>query len=128
MRRHARALLPLIAIFLVWPEGCWSPCADEVVSDTASPDGKITATVMIRDCGAITKSATWVTLHPPSKPYSDKDALILTARQEQHISISWLDNSHVVVECLTCRKEDLQFQAEAKGSVRVSFRFDQLRP
>jgi len=102
---------------------CSSPCGDDSISHTPSPNGKLTATVFIRDCGAGAPAATKVTIHSPSQRYDKKAEVVFTARHEQNVRVSWQDDSHLLVECITCREGDLGLQAKAVNSVTVSYEF-----
>jgi hypothetical protein len=76
--------LPLIGLvivivgvtFLIWqrlPNGC----ANEIVGQSASPDGKWNAVVFDVDCGATTTNkelAPRVSILPANKPLSDRDS------------------------------------------------------
>ena len=101
-----------------------SPCESELVSDNASPDGKLIATVLIRECGAMARSGTWVTIHSRSMASDREDSIVFTASGEHKVEVSWLDNSHALVQCRTCKKTDVRRQAEKLGMVNISFRLD----
>jgi uncharacterized protein DUF5412 len=113
--------LKLFAIgYLIVMLGCSSPCGNEIVSQTPSPDGKLVATVFVRDCGAATKAATWVTLHGPSENYGKKSSMVFTASQEQRIVVSWNDSSNLSINCVTCRAKDFGYQTATKGAVHIN--------
>src|SRR5262249_42113811 len=92
--------------------GCSSPCGDNSISHNSSPNGKLAATVFIRDCGSVARSATWVTIHAPSQRYDKTADMVFTAEHEQNVRVEWQDDSHLLVECFTCREGDLGFQAK----------------
>jgi hypothetical protein len=60
--RLALALVALLA--LATSPGCWSPCENELVSTTPSPDGRVKAVVFVRSCGATTPVVTELSVLP----------------------------------------------------------------
>lgn len=99
--------------------GCNS-CSDEIVGDKSSPDGKLTASVFIRDCGATTsKEVTWVTVHQTSGFRDREKDIAMTADRIQTTELTWKDNSHLLVKCFACRRDNVHAQTTSIGAVSV---------
>lgn len=95
--RPALILATLLA--LAANSGCWSPCDNELVSTTPSPDGRLKAVILVRSCGATTPFVTGLSVLPadagvppggsanalalsdnPHHPIQDKDAIDMRLR------------------------------------------------
>ena len=98
LKRGLRVPLFFVTVMLLF--GC-SVCGDERVRNVASPTGAWTASTFVRDCGATTDYATWVTLHSGSR-FNRADDLVLVARGEHGIELSWKDAGHLIVDCRDC--------------------------
>jgi hypothetical protein len=98
-----------------------SLCDEEKISDTASPDGRLVASVLWYGCGAMAKDATWVTLHRAGDKANRSEEQIYVAIQEHAIEIRWLDDSHLSIHCRGCSDADVRFQVVKRGSVTISF-------
>jgi hypothetical protein len=55
------ALFSIAPLALAGLSGC-NPCRDEILDKTTSPDGKLAATTLARDCGATTSELMGVNL------------------------------------------------------------------
>jgi hypothetical protein len=97
------------------------PCEGEKGAEATSPNQQLTATVVYIGCGAISKDATWVTLHRTGEKYDRSEDIVLTAVQQNRLEIAWIDDSHLSVFC-RCRDEDVRFQAIKKGGINISYK------
>jgi len=97
-----------------------SLCDQERISDTTSPDGSLTATVVYIGCGAITKDATWVTLHRKGDKYDRSNEIVFSTVQQQQVDVSWKDASHLSIYC-HCHDDDVRFQVTKKGNIKISY-------
>ncbi len=97
------------------------PCEGEKGVETTSPNHQLTATVVYIGCGAISKDATWVTLHRTGEKYDRSEDIVFTAVQQNRLEIAWIDDSHLSVFC-RCRDEDVRFQVIKKGGINISYK------
>jgi hypothetical protein len=97
------------------------PCEGEKGAEATSPNHQLTATVVHIGCGAISKDATWVTLHRTGEKYDRSEDIVFTAVQQNRLEITWLDDSHLSVFC-RCRDEDVRFQVIKKGGISISYK------
>lgn len=74
------AALAVSAAGVYWFHSSFGPlCANEVISETASPDGKLRAIVFQRDCGATTGFSTQVALLPRTEKFEESTASFFSA-------------------------------------------------
>jgi hypothetical protein len=97
------------------------PCEGEKGAEATSPNHQLTATVVYIGCGAISKDATWITLHRTGEKYDRSEDIVFTAVQQSRLEIAWLDDSHLSVFC-HCRDEDVRFQVIKKGGINISYK------
>lgn len=64
-------------------------CVDEVLTESASPDGMHTATVFRRNCGATAAFAYGVSLRSEADPRSATDVVLFARGPAPHFSIIW---------------------------------------
>jgi hypothetical protein len=97
------------------------PCEGEKGTEATSPNHQLTATVVHISCGAISKDATWLTLHRTGEKYDRSEDIVFTAVQQSQLEIAWLDDLHLSVFC-RCRDEDVRFQVIKKGGINISYK------
>ena len=97
------------------------PCDAEKVSDTASPNHQLTATVVQIGCGAMAKDATWVTVHRTGEKHDRQDDIVFSVVEQRPIEVSWGDDSHLNLFC-RCRDEDVHLQVIKKGGISISYK------
>jgi hypothetical protein len=97
------------------------PCDQEKVSDVSSPNKQLTATVVKIGCGAITKDATWLTLHRTGEKYDRSDDIVLSVSQLHQLEIAWIDDTHLSVYC-RCREDDVRLAISKKGDIHISYK------
>ena len=83
-------------------------CADETISEFASPDGTYVAHAYVRDCGATTSFVTHVTLHHDSWFFGDSELLIFVAERRPDLTMTWKDDSTLEIACAECDSEKNQ--------------------
>jgi len=117
MLKLVMALISLSAL-----TGCSRfPCDAERVSDTASPNLRLTATVVQIGCGAMGKDATWVTVHRTGGKYDRADDIVFTVREQRPIDVSWSDDNHLKLFC-RCHDEDVHLQIVKRGDINISYK------
>ena len=97
------------------------PCEGEKGTEATSPNHQLTATVVYIGCGAMSKDATWVTLHSTGGKYDRSDDIVFTAVQKNRLEIAWIDDSHLSLSC-RCSDEDVRFQVIKKGGITISYK------
>src|SRR6266851_9768294 len=93
------------------------PCEGEKGVETTSPNHQLTATVVYIGCGAISKDATWVTLHRTGEKYDRSEDIVFSTVQQKSLEIAWKDDSYC-----RCRDEDVRFQVTKKGGIYISYK------
>jgi len=90
MRRIHIVLITLLALV-----GC-EPCANEIISESVSPDGGSKIIVFSRNCGATTGSNTQATIlkHNQSLPNDGGNIFVL---DQGEAIVKWRTNTEVVV-------------------------------
>ncbi len=112
--RAAIRLLVCLAI-----SGCL--CSDQVTSEATSPDGMLTATVFVRNCGATTDFVSKVSLHPKLEGFKDERTLVFVAHGGQPISASWKGPRSLTVECTGCARPDVSYQVTTVGDIDILY-------
>ena len=97
------------------------PCEGEKEAEATSPNHQLTATVVYIGCGAISKDATWVTLHRTGEKHDRSEDIVLTAVQRNQVELAWKDDSHLSVFC-RCSDGDVRFQVVKKGGINISYK------
>jgi hypothetical protein len=115
-QKNKFALIVTLAAVLV---SCDGDCTDENVAQYPSPDGKLVATVFIRDCGAAGAAASRVSLHEAGGAYDDDDDGIFSASREQTISVKWTDNKHLTIYCAPCDAAEITTQVSSYRGVEI---------
>ena len=112
----------LVCLCLLVLSGCSHfPCDGEKGAEATSPNHQLTATAVYIGCGALSKDATWVTLHRTGEKYDRSEDIVFTAVQQNRLEITWIDDSHLSVFC-RCRDEDVRFQVAKKGGIEISYK------
>ncbi len=100
--------------------GC-SPCDEEIIFESHSPDNTHTAVASYRECGAIARDATHIIVRPNSKGSNETEQVIFGARNQQTIELSWKSPSELTVRCAGCRADDITFQVSKVGGLRITY-------
>ena len=95
--------------------GC-NLCKEEIWKQSSSPDGKWTATVVMRDCGATTSEVVSVNLHPANSKRLDAGNNVLVVKRESP-GVSWKDNGTLELDCPDC---DVISSVNQLGSIEIS--------
>lgn len=81
--------------------GCedWSlfgECGLEVQAERSSPNGSITATTVVRNCGATTDFSTFVAVHDSNDPFDSKNAHeVVVLKGRQQVLMNWVSDSEL---------------------------------
>jgi hypothetical protein len=116
-----KLVVSIICCFLLSACSPHFPCEAEKGIETTSPNHQLTATVVYIGCGAMSKDATWVTLHRTGDKYDRSEDLVFTATQQNRLEIAWIDDAHLSVFC-RCREDDVRFQVIKKSGINISYK------
>lgn len=96
--KHFLGFGALAALALGGLGGC-GLCKDEILEETTSPDGKWTATVLTRDCGATTSEYMVVNLHHFEHKHLDAENVVFVTKYAHRLHASWNGNDRLVLNC-----------------------------
>jgi len=99
--KHLLTFGALAALALGELCGC-GLCKDEILEETTSPDGKWTASVLTRDCGATTAEYMAVNLHHFEHKHLDAENDIFVTKYVHRLHVSWNGNDSLVLNCENC--------------------------
>ena len=100
-KRGRRAPFLFVILLVAIASGC-AICREDQVVHSPAPSEKIVASTFVRDCGATTNYATWVTLHREDDKFNRSEDLVFVADGEHHVELKWSDDSHLAVSCPSC--------------------------
>lgn len=128
MRRVIVAVLGLVVVLL---GALWvvlhvffvSPCDNDVINETRSPDSKYSAVVFERGCGATTPNE-WIVLVKESKAKFDPDnyqSWVFFSKNDPRVVIRWPDPKHLVIR--SDQPDESHLPAASWGDVRIAREF-----
>jgi hypothetical protein len=100
--------------------GC-NPCGDEVMSNIHSPDGALTATALIRDCGATTDFSTVVKVHRKGAWIRDHNEIVFVAKGRHDLEMKWNGPAALTIRCGRCSRKDIFREVTGFENVSISF-------
>ena len=101
----------------------WETCADRVISQHTSPDGKWVATLLQRSCKVPDRTAYHLLLLPSGrKPRFNKQNVVFSCKELQQHRIRWNGPGEVQVE-LKCDR--VYRQEREKNGISVSYTLEQ---
>ena len=100
--------------------GC-NPCSDEIVSETTSPDGVLTATSFVRNCGATTDFSSIVSIHRKSEGFGNDDDIVFVVKGQYELTPNWTDAKTLSIECYGCVRANIFRQVSALGSIDMVY-------
>jgi len=111
----------LAALALGGLSGC-GLCKDKILEETPSPDGKWTATVLTRDCGATTAEYMTVNLHDFEHKHLDPENDVLVTKYVRRLHVSWHGNDSLILDCENCVAHEIEKKMDKYGTVRIIYR------
>ena len=111
----------LAALALGALSGC-GLCKDKTLEETASPDGKWTATVLARDCGATTAEYMTVNLHDFEHKHLDPENDVFVTKYVRRLHVSWHGNDTLVLNCENCVAHKIEKKMDKHGPVQIIYR------
>jgi len=106
---------------LPWLAGC-NPCKEEIVERTTSPDGKWTATILTRDCGATTSEYMGVNLQDAKQKNLETKNEVFVTKDVHRLHVSWQENTSLQIDCENCTADDVKKRLEMLGPVQIIYR------
>ncbi len=97
-------------------------CKDEILEEITSPDGKWTATVQTRDCGATTAEYIAVNLHDVKHKNLDIENDVFVTKYVHRLHVSWNGNDSLVLNCENCVAHDVEKKLDKHGTVQIIYR------
>ena len=98
-----------------------STCADQVLSESASPNGVLIATSFVRNCGATTDFSSIVSLHRKSDGLGTDQDMVFVAKGRHQLSLRWSDATTLAVRCDTCSRASIFRQVAIAGDVNIDY-------
>lgn len=104
-----RVLIPIL--FIIFSStGCFQSfdCGEEIEKEISSPDGKYTATLFERNCGATTSFIPHINLRESNKKFKEdnlnrvEEGYIKTPGTIENLTINWENNKTLKIKCPTC--------------------------
>lgn len=111
-----------VLLVLAFLAGC-DLCKEEVWSNVDSPDGKWTATTIMRDCGATTSESVSVNVHRKGSKRFDVDHNALVMKHGQAPAVLWTGSDSLLLDCSRCISKDDIARASQIGPIHVNYRF-----
>ncbi len=108
----------LIALWAV--VGC-SPCKEEIVSSSNSPDGKWTAVTVVRDCGATNAEVVSVNVHPAGDRELQSENNSFVIKHEYATDVTWTSSNSLTLRCRQCRAADVIKKLDKVGTVQMVY-------
>ena len=96
-------------------------CSDEVQSEEVSPDGALTATSFVKDCGAATGFNTFVSVHPKVDRYKDEAGFVLVLRGFRRLRMEWKGPRQLSIQCPGCLRKDVFRQISVRDDLDISY-------
>jgi hypothetical protein len=97
-------------------------CKEEVWDNVDSPDGKWTATTIMRDCGATTTEVVSVNVHRKGSKKLDADHNALVMKHGEAPEVSWTGNDTLMLYCRSCDSKDEIARKSQIGPIHVEYR------
>lgn len=109
----------LLALGIV--TGC-NPCKEEIWDSATSPDGKWTATTIMRDCGATTSETVSVNVYKTGSKGFQADHNALVMKHGQAPGLFWSGNDRLLLDCHGCNSKDEIARTAQIGPIHIELR------
>ncbi len=119
----SNAMTGMLLAVVGMPGGC-SLCGNRMLQRQESPTRAWTAVVYERDCGATTSVQTVVELLPRGSDRPDEDdpsGVVISIRNPQHLTVQWMDDSHLRVLWSGCIKVNFPEERKYVKSVSIEY-------
>ena len=101
--------------------GC-NPCKEEIWNTATSPDGKWTATIIMRDCGSTTSETVSVNVYQTGSKGFQADHNALVMKHGQAPRLFWSENDSLLLDCHDCNSKDEIARAAQIGPIHIELR------
>ncbi len=99
--------------------GCDGLCANEQLSESTSPSGRLRAVTFRRDCGATTGFSTQVSVLVASKPLPNEAGNVFIIEGEPRTIVRWITDQHLSISCSDPARD---FKHETSfGDVQITY-------
>lgn len=112
--------LLILALALDGCIGC-NLCKVEVLERSASPDGKLVATILTRDCGATTSEYMAVNLQVAKQERLAAENEVFVVKHVHRLHVLWHENDSLTIDCKNCNAAEVEKKLEKLGGVRVIY-------
>jgi hypothetical protein len=109
------------ALGLVGLSGCFV-CEDEILERITSPDGKWTAIILTRGCGATTSEYMHVVLQDSNHKFSVEHDSVFATKYIHRLHVSWKGNDSLIIECENCTPNDVSHKVDRFGAIQINYR------
>ena len=109
-----------VAFLVCLLSGC-GLCSDTVVSEVTSPDGAMTATWFVRNCGATTEFSSIVSVHRKSEGFRNERDIVFVVAFRPQLSLTWTGRRTLSVECEGCLRANVFRKVTALGSIDIVY-------
>lgn len=106
------------ALGVVGLSGC-SVCEDEVLERVSSPDGKWTAIILSRGCGATTSEYMHVVLQNSDHKFSVEHDSVFATKGISRLHVSWKGNDGLIIDCENCAPNDVSHKMDRFGAIQI---------
>lgn len=96
-------------------------CEDAIRTEIRSPDGKYTATLYERDCGATTDFSTILNLRESLTKFKGNDLGPIIVKGQHRIELAWDGNTRLRLQCSDCRPEEIFKEERGWKDIEISF-------
>ncbi len=110
----------IIVIILALLVGC-NVCSDDVKNEADSPNGAITATWSLRDCGATTDFSSIISVHKRSEGKRSDSQVVFIAKGPKQLYLKWESPGRLLVECMDCEKADIFKQVTSIDNITIVY-------
>jgi hypothetical protein len=99
--------------------GC-DPCKETVVEQVSSTE--YLATISKRDCGAMGRGSTLVSIRLNGVPDNDTHGgIVLGLYGNKDVHVSWRDSRELTIDCPSCRSSDVDSQTVKSAGVTIHY-------
>ena len=97
-------------------------CKDEILEETPSPDGKWTAIILTRDCGATTSEYMHVFLQDSNHKHFGEHDSVFATKYIHRLHVSWNGNQSLIIDCENCASNEVSHKVERFGPIQIIYR------
>jgi len=96
-------------------------CSDEVLSQTSPPDGVVTATSFVRNCGATTDFSTIVSVHKSSEGYGNDHDFVFVVKGRPDLKAIWNGPDKLTITCIGCIRANVYRQITVVADIDIIY-------